>query len=111
MLAEAEELGEQLSLAQERYSTMCLDLLGLIAIGRYQPGDHLPTHDQLQKTYGVSRDTSVKAVKMLRDWGVVTAAPRRGISVEMDLTALQRIRISPNPSPAMCGGTWTVWSC
>lgn len=95
MLAEAEELGEQLSLAQERYSTMCLDLLGLIAIGRYQPGDHLPTHDQLQKTYGVSRDTSVKAVKMLRDWGVVTAAPRRGISVEMDLTALQRIRISP----------------
>ena len=43
----------------------------------------------------MSRDTSVKAVKMLRDWGVVTAAPRRGISVEMDLTALQRIRISP----------------
>lgn len=95
MLAVADEPGRQLSLAQERYSSVCLDLLGLIAIGRYQPGDHLPTHDQLQKTYGVSRDTSVKAVRMLRDWGVVTAAPRRGISVEMDLAALQKIQISP----------------
>lgn len=95
LLAEADELGKQLSLAQERYSSMCLDLLGLIAIGRYQPGDRLPTHDQLQEYYGVSRDTSVKAVRMLQDWGVVTAAPRRGISVEMDLAALQRIHITP----------------
>lgn len=95
MLAGADELGKQLSLAQERYSSVCLDLLGLIAIGRYQPGDRLPTHDQLQKSYGVSRDTSVKAVRMLRDWGVVTAAPRCGISVEMDLAALQKIHIAP----------------
>ena len=94
-LAEANGLVQQLSLTQERYSSMCLDLLGLIATGRYQPGDRLPTHDQLQKTYGVSRDTSVKAVRMLRDWGVVTAAPRRGISVELDLAALQKIYIAP----------------
>ena len=59
---------------QERYSTVCLDLLGLIAIGRYQPGDRLPTHDRLQEIYGVSRDTTVKAVRMLQDWGVVTTA-------------------------------------
>ena len=95
MLAGEDELGTQLSLAQERYSSVCLDLLGLIAIGRYQPGDRLPTHDQLQKLYGVSRDTSVKAVRMLQDWGVVTAAPRRGISVEMNLAALQKIHIAP----------------
>lgn len=95
MLAGEDELGKQLSMTQERYSSMCLDLLGLIAIGRYQPGDRLPTHDQLQEHYGVSRDTSVKAVRMLRDWGVVTAAPRRGISVEMDLAALQKIQIAP----------------
>lgn len=95
MLTQAEGLGQQLSLAQERYSSVCLDLLGLIAIGRYQPGDRLPTHDQLQQSYGVSRDTSVKAVRMLQNWGVVTAAPRRGISVVMDLAALQRIQITP----------------
>ena len=95
LLAKANGLGQQLSLAQERYSSVCLDLLGLIAMGRYQPGDRLPTHDQLQEAYGVSRDTSVKAVRMLRDWGVVTAAPRRGISVEMDLAALQKIHIAP----------------
>ena len=91
----AEGLGQQLSMAQERYSSVCLDLLGLIAIGRYQPGDHLPTHDQLQQYYGISRDTSVKAVRMLQNWGVVTAAPRRGISVVMDLAALQKIQITP----------------
>lgn len=95
LLADAEGVGQQLSLAQERYSSVCLDLLGLIAIGRYQPGDHLPTHDQLQQYYGVSRDTSVKAVRILQEWGVVTAAPRRGISVVMDLAALQKIQITP----------------
>lgn len=95
MLAKADGLGQQLSVAQERYSAECLDLLGLIAMGRYQPGDRLPTHDQLQQYYGVSRDTSVKAVHMLQEWGVVTTAPRRGISVVMDLPALQRIQIAP----------------
>ena len=94
MLAEAEGLGQQLSLAQERYSSVCLDLLGLIAIGRYQPGDRLPTHDELQEWYGVSRDTTVKAIRMLQDWGVVTAAPRRGISVVMDLSDLKKIQIT-----------------
>ena len=81
---------------------MCLDLLGLIAIGRYQPGDRLPTHDQLQKLYGVSRDTSVKAVRMPQDWGVVTAAPRRGISVEMNLAAPQKIHIAPEAIALPC---------
>ena len=95
LLAEADGPGQQLSLAQERYSTVCLDLLGLIAIGRYQPGDRLPTHDQLQEIYGVSRDTTVKAIRMLRRWGVVTAAPRRGISVVMDLEGLKKIQITP----------------
>ena len=95
LLAEADGLDQQLSLMQERYSTVCLDLLGLIAIGRYQPGDRLPTHDQLQEIYGVSRDTSVKAIRMLQDWGVVTAAPRRGISVVLNLEGLQKIHIAP----------------
>lgn len=95
MLAEANGLRQRLILTQERYSTVCLDLLGLIAIGRYQPGDQLPTHDQLQGIYGVSRDTTVKAIRMLRQWGVVTTAPRRGISVVMDLTALKKIQITP----------------
>ena len=95
MLAEADGLEQQLSLTQERYSTVGLDLLGLIAIGRYLPGDRLPTHDELQRIYGVSRDTTVKAVRMLQNWGVVTAAPRRGISVVMDLEDLKKIQIAP----------------
>lgn len=95
ILAKADGVEQKLSLVQERYSTVCLDLLGLIAIGRYQPGDRLPTHDQLQYIYGVSRDTSVKAVRVLKEWGVVTAAPRRGISVVLDLDGLKKIQIEP----------------
>ena len=95
LLAKTDALERRFSLVQERYSTVCLDLLGLIAIGRHQPGDRLPTHDRLQEIYGVSRDTTVKAVRMLQDWGVVTTAPRRGICVEMDLEGLKKIRISP----------------
>ena len=46
-------------------------LTGLILSGELRPGDRLPTHDELQEWYGVSRDTTVKAIRMLQDWGVV----------------------------------------
>lgn len=89
------ELEKELRKAQERYSNVYMDIMGLIAIGRYQPGDYLPTHEQLQEIYDVSIDTTVKAIKTLKDWGVVSTAPRRGICVTMDLEGLQKIHIEP----------------
>ncbi|MBC5706593.1 GntR family transcriptional regulator [Hungatella sp. L12] len=81
--------------SQERYSSVYLDILGQISIGRCQPGDRLPTHEELQKIYGVSIDTTIKAIRILQDWGVVTASPRNGIFVAKDLEGLQKICIEP----------------
>lgn len=78
---------------EERYSRVYMDILGLISIGRYQPGDRLPSHLELQKQYGVSVDTTNKAIRILQDWGVVTAKRGSGIYVAMDLTALKRAHI------------------
>ncbi|RHB47445.1 GntR family transcriptional regulator [Enterocloster aldenensis] len=78
---------------EERYSHVYMDVLGLISIGRYQPGDRLPSHLELQKQYGVSADTTNKAIRILQDWGVVTAKRGSGIYVAMDLSALKRAHI------------------
>lgn len=86
---------QQFRKSQERYSSVYLDLLGLIAMGRYQPGDRLPTHEELQEIYGVSIDTTIRAIRVLQDWGVVTASPRNGIFVAKDLEGLRKIQIAP----------------
>ena len=88
---------EKLLLREEvRYSAVYMDLLGLIAMGRYQPGDKLPTHNELQKLYNVSVDTTLKAIQILQEWGVVKAVRSKGIFVMMDIQALKKIEISPH---------------
>ena len=82
--------------AEERYSRVYMDILGLISVGHYQPGDRLPSHLEMQKMYGVSADTMNKAIRALQDWGVVTAKRGSGIYVSMDLTALQKAPIPEN---------------
>lgn len=91
----AEGLEARLRKAEMRYSAVYMDILGQIAIGRYNPGDRLPTHKELQKIYGVSIDTTLKAVKALQDGGVVTAAPYKGIVVSMDLDGLRQLQLKP----------------
>ena len=88
---------EKLLLREEvRYSAVYMDLLALIAIGRYQPGDKLPTHNELQKIYNVSVDTTRRAIQILREWGVVKAVRGRGIFVMMDIKDLKNIEIPPH---------------
>lgn len=86
-------LEKLLKRAEVRYSAVYMDLLGLIAVGRYQPGDKLPTHKELQEIYHVSVDTTVKAMQILQEWGVVKAVRGNGIFVEMDITDLKKIEI------------------
>ena len=78
---------------EEQYTRVYLDILALISIGRYQPGDRLPAHAELCGIYGVSVDTTIKAIQILQEWGVVTATRGKGIFVAMDLTGLQKIHI------------------
>lgn len=91
----AEELEQKLCRGEERYSRVYLDIIGMIEMGCYKKGEYLPSHIELQKIYGVSIDTTLKAIKILKEWGVVNAAPRRGIWVTMDLEDLKRIHINP----------------
>lgn len=89
------KIEEEIRKAEERYSSVYLDLLGLIAMGHYKPGDRLPSHTELQKIYGVSIDTTMKAIQILQNWGVVITKRGQGIFVAMDLEALKKIQISP----------------
>lgn len=85
-----------LSGAEVRYAAVYMDLLGLIAVGRYKRGDKLPTHKELQERYGVCVDTTTRAIQMMQEWGVVKTVRGSGIFVEMDLADLQRIQIPPH---------------
>ncbi|WP_462384800.1 GntR family transcriptional regulator [Intestinibacillus massiliensis] len=87
------QLEKLLSGAEVRYAAVYMDLLGLIAAGRYKPGDKLPSHKELQGIYGVSVDTTIKAVQMLQEWGVVKTVRGNGIFVEMGLEELKKIQI------------------
>lgn len=86
---------ERLSGADIRYSAVYMDILGLIATGYYPRGTQLPTHKELQKIYGVSVDTTVKAIQILQEWGVVKTVRGSGIYVEMDLNDLKKVQIQP----------------
>ncbi len=81
--------------AEDRYTGLCLDILGLIAQGRYGRGDKLPSHAQLQEQYGVSVATTLQAIRMLKEWGVVHTVRSKGIFVSADLQALQELHIPP----------------
>ena len=89
------KMEQQFRKAEERYSAVYMDILGLIAIGRYQPGDCLPSHIEMQQFYGVSVDTTMKAVQTLQKMGVVTAKRGHGIYVDMNLDGLKQIQIDP----------------
>ena len=62
------QLEKLLAGAEVRYSAVYMDILGLIAAERYRPGDKLPSHKELQTIYGVSMDTTIKAIQILQDW-------------------------------------------
>lgn len=79
-----------------RYSAVYMDIIVLIATGRYRRGDQLPTHKELQKMYGVSVDTTIKAIQILQEWGVVKTVRGNGIFVEMDQYDITNIHVPPH---------------
>lgn len=88
-------LDQWMKTAEERYSSVYLDILGLIAIGYYLPGDKLPSHAQMQKQYGVSVNTTTQAIQCLQKWGVVEATRGKGIFVSKNIEVLNDIHVDP----------------
>lgn len=66
---------------QVRYRQIGDMLRSQILSGRYQPGDRLPTEQELASTHGVSRITAAAALTALARDGLVQRIPRRGTIV------------------------------
>lgn len=90
------QLEKLLQVSEVRYSAVYMDIMGLISAGRYQRGDQLPKHSELQEMYGVSVDTTMKAIQILQELGVVRTVRGRGIFVEMDRDEIQKIQMPPH---------------
>jgi GntR family transcriptional regulator len=54
------------------------ELKARIASGRYRAGQVLPSETTLVEEFGVARNTIRKAVKALRDEGLITTVPHLG---------------------------------
>lgn len=92
--------GARMGADEERYARVCLDILGAVSTGRYRAGDRLPSHAELQEAYGVSVDTTAKAVRLLQEWGVVRAVRGRGIFVTDSAPTSERVPVDP---------VWIAW--
>jgi len=90
------QLEKTMQEADKRYSAVYMDIIGLIAAGRYRRGDQLPNHKTLQNIYGVSVDTTIKAIQILRDLGVVKTVRGSGIFVEMDGDDIRKVPVPPH---------------
>ncbi len=96
LLLGRKQLEKTMREADERYSAVYMDIIGLIAAGRYRRGDRLPSHKELQSIYGVSVDTTLKAIQTLRDLGVVRTVRGSGMYVEMDRDDIRAVPVPPH---------------
>lgn len=65
----------------KKYQEIFNDLQEKIINTTYQPGSLLPTEQDLQKLYGVSRDTVRKALRLLTEKGLIQKVQGRGSQV------------------------------
>ena len=65
----------------KKYQEIYNDLQEKIINTTYQPGSLLPTEQDLQKLYGVSRDTVRKALRLLTEKGLIQKVQGRGSQV------------------------------
>lgn len=65
-----------------------------ISTGALQPGDPLPTEEQLTEAYGISRVTTRKALQLLADEGLLIRHPGKGTYINAQKTEenLQSLR-------------------
>lgn len=53
------------------YRRIAADLRSRIESGDLKPGEQVPSASELCDTYGVSRNTALRALKLLRDEGLI----------------------------------------
>lgn len=60
------------------YKRIVADLRTKIEEGELVPGDQVSSASMLTASYGVSRNTALRALKVLRDEGLITVEPGWG---------------------------------
>jgi DNA-binding GntR family transcriptional regulator len=63
------------------YRAVAADLRSKIESGELLPGEQIPTTARLCEIYGVSKNTALRAVRLLRDEGLVTSEAGWGVFV------------------------------
>ncbi|MET9417529.1 winged helix-turn-helix domain-containing protein [Streptomyces klenkii] len=63
------------------YMRVLATLLADIESGKYSPGDPIPSEAELCKTHGVARETARRAVRVLRERGIVETEWGKGSRV------------------------------
>jgi GntR family transcriptional regulator len=63
------------------YAQLVRHLREQIASGELRPGDRLPSHRELAASFGVSTNTVLTALRVLRDEGLVSGQQGRGTFV------------------------------
>jgi regulatory GntR family protein len=69
------------------YLRVSLSLRNDIIMGMYKPGDQLPPHTQLAKTYAVSQPVATRATRTLTRWQLLNTGTNR------------RTYVTPHPDP------------
>ncbi len=67
--------------AEPLYSQVAASLRARIESGKLAHLEPLPSEKTIEQEYGVSRDTARRAIKLLRDEGLVFTVPQRGTYV------------------------------
>lgn len=75
-----------------------------ITDGRYRPGDKLPTYDEMEAEFDVSRMVLQQAVGRLRDDGFVRSFNRKGLFVSDAPPHLCRVALLFVDSPGIRPG-------
>jgi len=63
------------------YKAIAAALREKIASGELLPGEQIPPVPELSKTYGVSRNTALRALRVLKDDGLIKIEPGWGAFV------------------------------
>ncbi|MEU7824394.1 winged helix-turn-helix domain-containing protein [Catellatospora sp. NPDC049133] len=66
------------------YLKIAEDLAARIKSGEYQPGQQLPSYNELATLYSVHFSTITRAIGVLRLQGLVIGVPGRGVFVPED---------------------------
>ena len=84
-----------------KYSKVKNDILANIRSGMYQPGDRIPTREELIKQYSVTRTTINQALKELVSTGILATSKRGGTVVTGKKIRLKTAIVSSGSIPVV----------